>query len=330
MQTKLNSLQMAWATDWSAFFGNANPLIVEIGFGNADYLIALAKKYPDHNIIGFEISQPSLDKAEKKIKREKLTNAVAIYSRGETALHHLFTPKSITQIHINYPDPWFKSRHAGRRIMQADMVDAIASRLTDDGLFYLATDIIDYAEMSHEILVHEPSLTNMLSAPWVLDFPERLITTKYEERGFQEGRNGHYFKYCRNDHPAPDVPVKEELTVPHVVLRTAMPAQEIAEAVGKQVFHKEDAIHVAVFNGYWNPANNSVLFEVNIEEPTIEQHIGILMRYRDQKEDYVLQFATFGLPRPTEGMHFATRQLAEWVVSLHEDAAITSDFTADV
>lgn len=330
MQTKLSSLQMQWATDWAAFFGNPHPLIVEIGFGNADYLIALAQTYPDHNIIGFEISLPSLDKAEKKIARANLTNATAIYSRGETALYHLFEPQSISQLHINYPDPWFKSRHAGRRIMQRHMVDAIASRLTPDGVFYLATDIIEYAEMSHDLLAATPALTNMLPAPWVTEFPERLLTTKYEERGFQEGRDGHYFKYRRNASPPPNIPVKEDLAVPHVVIQTPMPAQEIAAAVEKQVFHKDDAIHVALFNGYWNPTTNSVLFEVNIEEPTIEQHVGILLRYRDQKEDYVLQFATFGLPRPTEGMHFATRNIAQWIVSLHDDAAITSDFTADV
>src|SRR5690606_12868108 len=107
---------MEWATNWTALFGRERPLIVEIGFGNADYLIALAKANPECNVIGFEIASQSLDKAERKIKSEKLSNVLAIFSTGETALNHLFTPASIRQIHINYPDPWFKSRHAGRRI----------------------------------------------------------------------------------------------------------------------------------------------------------------------------------------------------------------------
>ena len=92
MQKSLNSLTMAWATDWAELFGAERPLIVEIGFGNADYLIALAQANPDCNVVGFEVSTQSVYKAERKIRKYKLTNVLAIYSRGETAINHLFEP----------------------------------------------------------------------------------------------------------------------------------------------------------------------------------------------------------------------------------------------
>ena len=328
MQKSLNSLTMAWATDWAELFGAERPLIVEIGFGNADYLIALAQANPDCNVVGFEVSTQSVYKAERKIRKHKLTNVLAIYSRGETAINHLFEPQSIREIHINYPDPWFKTRHAGRRIMQADMLLAMTSRLEIGGLLYLATDIVDYAEMSHELFVEAKGLNNELNAPWVNDFPERLITTKYEEKGIREGRPGNYFKYRRNESVIPDVPVMEEWTVPHVVIKTPMTSQEIASAVEKVTFHKGEYIHVAVFNGFWNINNDSVLFEVNIDEPTIEQHIALSLRHREDKDDYILRYATFGMPRPTEGMHFATSSLAQWLVDLHPDAEIVADRTS--
>lgn len=328
MQKSLNSLTMAWATDWAELFGAERPLIVEIGFGNADYLIALAQANPDCNVVGFEVSTQSVYKAERKIRKYKLTNVLAIYSRGETAINHLFEPQSIREIHINYPDPWFKTRHAGRRIMQADMLLAMTSRLEIGGLLYLATDIVDYAEMSHELFIEAKGLNNELNAPWVNDFPERLITTKYEEKGIREGRPGNYFKYRRNDNLIPDVPVMEEWTVPHVVIKTPMTSQEIASAVEKVTFHKGEYIHVAVFNGFWNINNDSVLFEVNIDEPTIEQHIALSLRHREDKDDYILRYATFGMPRPTEGMHFATSSLAQWLVDLHPDAEVVADRTS--
>lgn len=327
MRQSLNSLAMEWTTDWVNLFGSDRPLIVEIGFGNADYLIALAEAHKDCNIIGFEISTPSLEKAEKKIHNHNLSNIIAIHSRGETAINHLFELNSIREIHINYPDPWFKSKHAGRRIMQPDMLDAIVSRLEIGGLFYLATDIEEYAQMSHELLVETHGLTNELDAKWLNHLPERLITTKYEGKGFREGRLGHYFKYRRNENQIPNVPVKKEWEMPHIIINTPMKPQEIAAAVEKEIFHKGDSIHVALFNGYWNPTHNTVLFEVNIEEATIEQHIALSLRYRDEKDDYVLRYATFGMPRPTEGMHFATRIIAEWLISLHPDAKIIVDKT---
>jgi tRNA (guanine-N7-)-methyltransferase len=319
-----NSHTMAWPTNWAEIFGAERPLIVEIGFGNADYLIALAKTHPECNVIGFELSIASMNKAEHKIRKNKLTNAVAIYSTGETALNHLFTPASIREIHINYPDPWFKTRHAQRRIMQRDTLDAIASRLETGGLFYLATDILDYAEMSHEILKETPALDNLLSAPYVHEFPERLITTKYEAKGFAEGRAGHYFKYRRNEKAAPLVPVKEDLPVPHVVIATPLSPQEIAAQVGREAFHKGN-LHAALHNGYWNPRNDAALFEITIVEPTIEQHIALILHRREEGDGYVLKYATFGMPRPTEGMHFATKALAEWIVSLHPDSKIITE-----
>lgn len=327
MQKSLNSLAMAWTTNWTELFGVERPLIVEIGFGNADYLIALAQANPDCNVIGFELSTQSIYKAERKIRKNKLNNALAVYSRGETAINHLFELQSIREIHINYPDPWFKKRHAGRRIMQADMLLAMTSRLEIGGLLYLATDIVDYAEMSHEILAEASGLTNELDSAWINEFPERLITTKYEEKGIREGRPGNYFKYRRNNTVIPDVPVMEEWTVPHVIIKTPMTSQEIAASVEKIAFHKGEYIHVAVFNGFWNINNDSVLFEVNIDEPTIEQHIALSLRHREDKGDYILRYATFGMPRSTEGMHFAISSLAQWLTELHPDAEIVSDRT---
>jgi tRNA (guanine-N7-)-methyltransferase len=320
-QHKLNSLMLTWPVDWAELFGTEHPLIVEVGFGNFDYTVALARAHPDCNIIGFEISSQSMLKAEKKIRREKLPNVRAIHSRGETALHHLFQPASVRQIHVNYPDPWFKSRHAARRIMQRDTLDAIVNRLEAGGLFYLATDIVEYAEMSHELLLETPGLDNMLDAPYVHHLPERLITTKYEEKGIREGRPGNYFKYRRNDQPAPDVPVKEEWPVPHMILKTPVTPQDIAASVEKRAFHAGD-IHVALLDAYWNPRYNTVLFEIIIEEPTIEQHIALALNPRDTAGEYTLKYATFGMPRSTEGLHHATFFIAEWIAGLHEEAAI--------
>ena len=93
----LNVMTMLWPTDWAELFGRDQPLILEIGF------------------VGIEIANKSMEKAERKMASRGLQNVRAIHGRGETVLHHLFEPASIEQIHVNYPDPWFKSRHAGRR-----------------------------------------------------------------------------------------------------------------------------------------------------------------------------------------------------------------------
>ena len=102
----------------SAPLSRAAPLIVEIGFGNGDYLIHLAETRPDHNIIGVEISSQSLAKAEAKIEKRGLLNVRPIHCRAETALAHMLEPEAVAEFHINYPDPWFKKRHQRRRLIQ--------------------------------------------------------------------------------------------------------------------------------------------------------------------------------------------------------------------
>lgn len=70
-----------------------------------------------------------------------------------------------------------------------------------------------------------------------------------------------------------------------------------------------------------------MLLEINIEEPTIEQHIALILRPRETEGEYTLRYATFGMPRPTEGLHFATKAIAEWIVGLHADAEIVANRT---
>ena len=130
------------------------PLIVEIGFGHGEFLLDLACSIPDANVIGLEIANRSLLRVERKIEQACLRNVRVIHSMAETALHHLFIPASIQQIHINFPDPWFKKDHSHRRLMQRDTLDAIVSRLAPAANCYLATDILAYAEMAHELLTH--------------------------------------------------------------------------------------------------------------------------------------------------------------------------------
>lgn len=317
---KLSCYNLPWPTDWAQVFGADRPLILEIGFGNGDHLIHLGRTKPDHHIIGVEVANQSLEKAERKIHHQRLSNARAVHGRGETALHHLFGPASLSEVHINYPDPWFKDRHAGRRLVQRDTLDAIVSRLLPGGRLYLATDIVAYAEMSHALLIETPGLTNCLAEAWVHELPGRFMT-KYELKGLREGRSGHYFVYERNDQPAPKIPVVRDLPMPHVVLQTPMPLSDVLAQSGQLAYDAGD-IHVSVIDTYINARRGALLFEVYIDEPTIEMHIGIMVTPRDEPNTYTVRYNTMGFPRSTLGLRQATAFLADWIVSLHPEAKI--------
>jgi tRNA (guanine-N7-)-methyltransferase len=314
----LNSWTLPWPTDWAALFGAERPLILEIGFGYGAFLAHLSQQNPDANVIGVEIASKCLSAGERLVRRLGLPNVRIIHSTAETALHHLFTPASISQVHINFPDPWFKKRHGHRRLMQRDTLDAIVNRLAPGGLLYLATDIIDYAEMSAELLADTPGLDNLLDTPWALDMPGRTVT-KYEGRARREGRDCYYFAYRRNTLPAPHVPVGEELEMPHIVFKTPLSMDDMLEQFTSSE-HNQGDTHISLLYGY--RGKNALLFEVYVKEPTIDQRVALVVTHRPEENEYTLKLGVIGHPRPTPGLHLAAGILGDWLVSLHPDAEI--------
>lgn len=315
---KLSSLNLPWPVDWTEHFGTARPLIVEIGFGQGQYLLHLVETHPDAHIIGLEIANQCLLKAERAIERRNLKNLRVIHTTAETALHHLFEPASLSAIHINFPDPWFKSDHKHRRLLKRQTLDAMVSRMQPGADFYLATDILEYAQMSADLLAATPGLTNKLTTPWAESLPGRIVT-KYEAKARAEGRDCYYFAYQRNAQPAPQVAVIKELEMPHVILHSPQSFTEML-ANFQRSEHRLDDTYINLMYAYQSV--KAVLFEVYVKEPTIDQHVALLLMQRPTDNEYTIRLSALGTPRPTAGIHQAVRILGEWLAGLHPEAQI--------
>ena len=320
MLQKLNYLTVDWPLKQERLFPSIAPLIVEIGFGNGDFLVHLAESNRDCNIIGLEISSGSMDRAEAKIEKRGLSNARPIHARAETALSHLLEPETVRAFHINNPDPWFKKKHHRRRLIKPATVDLLTSRLAPSGQLHLATDIPEYAEMAHEVLSRTPGLSNRFETPWVKEITGR-IQTKYEIKGYREGRGAHFFCYERNSVPAQHPPVVKELDMPHLFLKSPLDAEEIVRRFQATRVHADGA-HVAILNAYANPERNTAVFEVVAEEPTIEQHFLLSLSPREEAGQYIVKLAGVGYARPTAGVHRAVAAVGEWVAGLDAGARV--------
>jgi tRNA (guanine-N7-)-methyltransferase len=315
---KYTSLTLPWPADWSALFGAERTLIVEIGFGYGAFLTHLARQNPDANVIGLEVANKCLAAGEAAVTRQKLTNVRIVHAPAETALHHLFQSASISQIQINFPDPWFKKKHGHRRLMQRDTLDAMVNRLQPGGLLFLATDIIEYAEMSAELLAETHGLDNTLETPWDSSMPGRIVT-KYEGKALREGRACYYFAYRRNTIPPPIVPVIEELEMPHIVFKSPLTLDEMLENFTSSEHHLGDT-HLNILYGY--RGKNVLLFEVYVKEPTIDQRVAVILSERPDENEYTLKLGVIGHPRPTYGLHKAVGILGDWLVGLHPDTEV--------
>ena len=248
-----------------------------------------------------------------------------IHSTAETALRFLFTPASLSEVHVNFPDPWFRKRHGHRRLLQRDTLDLLVNRMQAGAGLYLATDIREYAEMSHELLAATPGLDNQLAAPWTERLPGRVVT-RYERVARAEGRPCFFFVWRRNALPPPPAPAAKEFPMPHVVFSSPLSLQEMRARFQPLQLHSEGT-HINCGHVYLG--ERSLLFDVYVKEPGIDQHVALMLLERQNRPgEYTLQLGMFGHPRPTAGIHAATNAVADWLLSLHEDAVLLSRKTS--
>ncbi len=312
--------RMPWPTDWTTVFGREAPLLLEIGFGGADYLIDWAKRRPDANVLGLEISLPALRKGTQKIRVAGLTNARVMQADSRGALQLLCQPNQLTEVVINFPDPWPKAGHQHRRLISDRFLHLLATRMPSGAPLDINTDHADYQLAISEFLARTPYFRSRLDVAFVTEDTERL-RTKYEQFAIDDGRTCHYYKWERNDAPAPDVfPILEEKPMPHVVLASPMTLAEISAEFEPRLV-QSDTMSVKFLDVYRSEQYGKLLFEVYVSEDPFHQRVCLELRQR-VKGDFVVNLAEMGFPRPTPGLHFAAHQLVEWVQSLHPDVEI--------
>ena len=174
--------------DWPACFGRSAPRVLEIGFGMGDATAQIAAALPGTDFIGIEVHVPGVGALLKHIGERGLTNLRLLQHDAVEVLEQMVAPASLDGVHIFFPDPWHKTRHNKRRLIQPAFVALLASRLAPGGYVHCATDWQPYAEQMLEVLGAEPALENSAdSADGYAPRPAYRPLTKFENRGLKLG-----------------------------------------------------------------------------------------------------------------------------------------------
>jgi tRNA (guanine-N7-)-methyltransferase len=121
----------------------------------------------------------------KQIGERNLTNLRIIQHDAVEVLQQMIADASLAGIHIYFPDPWHKSRHHKRRLIQPAFVATLVEKLKTGGYLHLATDWENYAEQMLEVLSAEGRLIN--TAANYAARPAYRPLTKFEQRGLRLG-----------------------------------------------------------------------------------------------------------------------------------------------
>ena len=168
-------------------FGRSGPLVLEIGFGMGQSLLAMAEAAPEINFIGVEVHTPGVGKLIQGMQERGVDN-IRIYRHDAVeVLRDCIPAQSLDTVQIFFPDPWHKRRHQKRRLIQANFLEQLRTHLKPGGLLHLATDWEDYAKQMLTLLDAAPGYENCHGAGQYAPRPESRPLTKFEKRGERLG-----------------------------------------------------------------------------------------------------------------------------------------------
>jgi tRNA (guanine-N7-)-methyltransferase len=157
----------------SIFAEPDRPLLLDIGCARGRFLLRMAAAKPEWNYLGVEIRQPLVDEANRIASGEGLTNVHYEFCNAMLWLGRLIAdiPDGILQtVTIQFPDPWFKKKHAKRRMVNAELVTTVVERLTPGGRVFVQTDMEFLADEMFELFRSDARLseTHLTENPFVV------------------------------------------------------------------------------------------------------------------------------------------------------------------
>ncbi len=175
------------ALDFFALFANHYPVTLEIGFGNGESLIQMARVDSERNFIGIEVHRPGVGRLLHRIEEESLQNIRCINEDAVIVLQQMVPDNSLDRLQLFFPDPWHKKRHHKRRIVSDQWVSLVQKKLQPGGILHMATDWEHYAQQMLEVMNHAAGFSNLSDTADFVPRPDTRPLTKFEQRGHRLG-----------------------------------------------------------------------------------------------------------------------------------------------
>ena len=183
-----------WGVDYSdmpidldTLFGRAAPRVLEIGFGNGDSLVDMARANPAMDYLGVEVHEPGVGHCLIRISETGVCNLRLIMHDAIEVLEHQLGHDSLDRVNLYFPDPWPKKRHHKRRIVNPTFLALVTSRLKAGGRLHIATDWENYATHIDETLANSTDFELDERREHDGSQPLDRPATRFEARGLKLG-----------------------------------------------------------------------------------------------------------------------------------------------
>lgn len=173
--------------DLADAFGRSGACHLEIGFGNGASLLAMAQANPDNNYLGIEVHRPGVGTLLLQIERHEIENIRVICADAVEVIRRNLADACLDAVYIFFPDPWHKTKHRKRRLVQVGFVELLRQKLRPGGLLHMATDWEDYAMHMLKVMQSVEGFTNLAADDCFCERPGYRLLTKFEQRGLHLG-----------------------------------------------------------------------------------------------------------------------------------------------
>ena len=185
--------------NWKNFFGNDNPIVLELGCGKGEYTVALAKLYPEKNFIGVDIKGARMWTGAKESFESGMKNVAFIRTNIEI-INQFFAENEVSEIWLTFPDPQMKK--VSKRLTSTRFMQLYQQFVKHEGIIHLKTDsnfMYTYTcEMIKENNYQVDFQNNDLYHSDFSDDKILSIKTFYEQQWLDRGLTIKYIKYILN------------------------------------------------------------------------------------------------------------------------------------
>jgi tRNA (guanine-N7-)-methyltransferase len=174
--------------DFGAIFGVGVPVEMEIGSGKGGFLLNRARALPERGFLGIEWANKIYQYAADRMVRWGVGNVRLMRADASHLVRHNLRPGCLTMLHIYHPDPWPKTRHHKRRLIQPPFLAAAVTALKPGGRLGIQTDHAEYFEQIQQVLGGEPRLREVPFNVPEAGVIDGYVQTNFEIKYLREGR----------------------------------------------------------------------------------------------------------------------------------------------
>lgn len=180
-----------------SLFGNLNPVCIEYCSGNGGWIASQAIKNPQINWVAIEKKFMRVRKIWSKIKNLKLSNLIVICGEAQRVTQNYIPDATISNIFINFPDPWPKKRHAKHRLLQPSFIQELARIMKVEKTITFVTDDINYSEEVINHFLSDLSFKPAYSKPYFITNEEDYGTSYFEDLWRSKGKTIQYHRFIK-------------------------------------------------------------------------------------------------------------------------------------